>query len=80
MIPGLLQTPYIKQLKKFGRGDLNADTIKYFKVKDPKFARFYLLLKLHKRLHDVLGRPVISNYGYHTVNISSFLDFHSPGK
>ena len=58
------------------RGDLSADTIKYFMVKDPKFARFYLLPKIHKRLHDVPGRPVISNCGYYTENISSFLDFH----
>ena len=58
------------------RGDLDADTIKYFMVKDPKFARFYLLPKIHKRLHDVPGRPVISNCNYYTENISSFLDFH----
>ena len=45
-------------------------------VKDPKFARFYLLPKTHKRLHDVPGRSVISNCGYYTENISSFLDFH----
>ena len=31
---------------------------------------------MHKRLHDALGRPVISNCGYYTENISSFLDFH----
>ena len=35
-----------------------------------------MLPKLHKRLHDVPGRPVISNYGYYTKNISSFLDYH----
>ena len=58
------------------RGDLSADAIKYFMVKDSKFARFYLLPKIHKRLHDVPGRPVISNCGYYTENISSFLDFH----
>ena len=58
------------------RGDLSADTIKYFMVKDPKFARFYLLPKIQKRLYDVPGRPVISNCGYYTENISSFLDFH----
>ena len=58
------------------KGDLYADTIKYFMVKDPKFARFYLLPKIHKRLHDVPGRPVISNCSYYTENISSFLDFH----
>ena len=58
------------------RGDLSADTIKYFMVKDPKFGSFYLLPKIHKRLHDIPGRPVISNCGYYTENISSFLDFH----
>ena len=58
------------------RGDLSADTIKYFMVKDPKFAHFYLLPKIHKRLYDVPGRPVISNCSYYTENISSFLDFH----
>ena len=53
-----------------------ADTIKCFMVKGTKFARFYLLPKIHKRLYDVPGRPVISNCGYYTENISSFLDFH----
>ena len=38
-------------------------------VKDPKFARFCLLSKIHKQLHD-------SNCGYHTKNVSSFLDFN----
>ena len=27
-------------------------------------------------MHDVPGRPVISNCGFYTENISSFLDFH----
>ena len=57
------------------RGDLSNDTINYFLVKDPKFATFYLLHKIHKRLH-VPGRPVISNCGFYTENISSFLDHH----
>ena len=64
----------IEKIRK--RSDLNADTIKYFILKDPKFARFYLLPKIHKRLHDVPGCPVISKCGYYTENISSFLDFH----
>ena len=64
----------IEKIRK--RGDLNADTIKYFMVNDPKFARFYLLPNIHKRLHDVPGRPVILNCGYYTKNISSFVDFH----
>ena len=58
--PEPLISPIHKAIEKFRkRGDLNADTIKYFMVKDPKFARFYLLPKIHKRLHDVPGRPVI---------------------
>ena len=64
----------IEKIRK--RGDLKKETIKYFEVKDPKFARFYLLPKIHKRLNNVPGRPVISNCGYYTENISAFLDFH----
>ena len=52
------------------------DTLDYFLVKDPKFARFYLLSKIRKRLHDVPGRPLISNCGYCAENISSILDYH----
>ena len=62
--------------KIWKRGDLSADNIKYFMVKDPKFARFCLLPKNHKKLEDVPGRPVISNCGFYTENISAFLDFH----
>ena len=50
------------------RGDLKRDNLGYFIIKDPKFARFYLLPKIHKRLHNVPGRPVISNSGYYTKN------------
>ena len=64
----------VEKIRK--RGDLSADNIKYFMVKDPKFARFYLLSKIHKRLENVPGRPVISNCGLYTENISAFLDFH----
>ena len=48
-------------------------TLDYYLVKDPKFSRFFLLLEIDKRLHDVSGRPVISNCGYYSENISSFL-------
>ena len=58
------------------RGDVCTDTLNYFFVKDGKFARFYLLPKTHKRLYNVPRRPVISNCGYYTENISSFLDFN----
>ena len=72
-----LVSTIFKSLEKIRkRGDLSQDTLNYFLVKDPKFARFYLLPKIHKRLYDVPGRPVISNCGFYTENISSFLDFH----
>ena len=58
------------------QGDLKRANLDYFIMKDTKFARFYLLPKIHKRLHNGPGRPVISNSGYYTENISSFLDHH----
>ena len=58
------------------RGDLSNDTLKYSLVKGPKFTRFCLSPKIHKRLHNVPGRPLISNCGFYTENISSFLDHH----
>ena len=35
-----------------------------------------MLPKIHVRIHDVPGRPVISHSSYLTENISTFLDFH----
>ena len=58
------------------RGDISSDTLDYFFVNNPKLARFYLLPKIHKRVNSVPGRPVISNCGFYTENISAFLDFH----
>ena len=36
----------------------------------------YLLPKIHKRLVNVLGRPVISNCGTPTEKASEFVDYH----
>ena len=59
-----LVSTIFKSLEKIRkRADLSQDTLTYFLVKDPKFARFYLLPKIHKRLYDVPARPVICNYG-----------------
>ena len=75
--PSALANTLIKALEKIClRGNLSKDILDYFLVKDPKFARFYLLPKIHKRLHDVPRRSVISNWNYYTENISSFLDYH----
>ena len=75
--PNVLVNTIIKALEKIRlRGDLSSDTLNYFAVEDPKFARFYLLPKINKRLHNVPGRPIISNCGFYTESISSFLDYH----
>ena len=75
--PNVLINTIMKALEKIRlRGDLSSDTLNYFLVKDPKFARFYLLPKIHKRLHEVPGRSVISNLHFYTQNISSCMDHH----
>ena len=42
----------------------------------PKLGRLYPLPKIHKQLHNVPGRPVISNSRFFTENISTFLEYH----
>ena len=75
--PNVLDNTIIKALEKIClRGDLSNDTLSYFAVEVPKFATFYLLPKIYNRLHNVPGRSVISNCGFYTENISSFLDYH----
>ena len=58
------------------RVDIPNETLEYFFMNKPKLGRFYLLPKIHKRLHNVPGRPVISNSGFFTENISAFLEYH----
>ena len=48
----------------------------FLKVNEGKLGRFYLLPKIHKGLNGVKGRPVISNCGTVTENISEYLDHH----
>ena len=57
------------------RGDISSDILDYVNVESPKFCRFYLLPKIHKRTYEIPGRPVISNCGFYTENISAFLDY-----
>ena len=47
--PTVLANTLTKALEKIRlQVDLSKDTLDYFLVKDPKFARFYLLPKIHK--------------------------------
>ena len=80
-LEGEVVSPLVSVIKKClaniqRRGDISKETLDYFLVKNPKVGRFYLLPKIHKRLHNVPGRPVISNNGFFTENISAFLDYH----
>ena len=58
------------------RGDIPNETLEYFFINKPKLGRFYLLPKIHKRLHNAPGRPVISSSRFFTENISTFLEYH----
>ena len=75
--PSFLESTIFTALNKItARGDLSADNLEYLFNKDPKFARFYFLPKIHKQFYNVPGIPVVPNCGYYTENISSFLDYH----
>ena len=61
------------------RGFLTEKQIKYFTYEFKKvtnFGKLYLSPKIRKRLHNVPGRPVISNCGSPTEKCSEFLDHH----
>ena len=55
--PNVLINTIMKALEKIRlHGDLSSDTLNYFLVEDPKFAKFCLLPKTRKHLHDILCR------------------------
>ena len=59
------------------KGKIDEKQLKYFTYEYKKtcnLGKLYLLPKIHKRLRDVPGRPVISNCGTPTEKISEFLD------
>ena len=61
------------------RGFITEKQLKYFTYeyrKATNFGKLYLLPKIHKRLFNVPGRPVISNCGTPTEKCSEFLDYH----
>ena len=60
-------------------GCISDKTLKYFTYefkKTTNLGKFYLLPKIHKRLENVPGRPMISNCGAPNGKTSEFLDFH----
>ena len=74
---GALEKIIKSVLQKVGnRKDISDETLDYFLVNNPKLGRFYLLPKIYQSLHNVSGRPVISNSGYYTENMSAFFEYH----
>ena len=60
------------------KGFIAEKELKYFTCEYKKacnLGKMYLLPKIHKRLSDVPGRPVISNYGMPTEKVSEFLNY-----
>ena len=68
---------FFKSLK--ARGIISKKELQHFTYKYKKtsnLGKMYLLPKIHKRLYDAPGRPVISNCGTPTEKVSEFLDHH----
>ena len=66
-----------KDLRRVGY--LSEKQLNYYSLKYKKacnLGKLYLLLKIHKRLHNVQGRLVTSNCGTSTEKASVFLDNH----
>ena len=60
------------------KGKITEKPLKYFTIEHKKatnLGKMYLLPKIHKRLYDVPGRPVISNCEKPTEKTSEFLDY-----
>ena len=61
------------------KGVISEKELKYFSFEYKKatnLGKLYLLPKIHKRLRNVPGRPVIFNCRIPTQNVSEFLDHH----
>ena len=60
-------------------GCITEKELKYFSYKYKKITnlgKLYLLPKIHERLENVSGRPVISNCDTPAEKVSEFLDYH----
>ena len=61
------------------KGKISDKQLKYFTYEYKEVSnlgKLYLLPKINKRLHNVPGRPVISNCGTPTEKVTEFLDYH----
>ena len=79
IIPNLTEksNKIFENLKR--RGFISEKQLKYFRFdfkNSCNLGKLYFLPKIHKRLSNVPGRPVISNCGTPTEKVSEFLDNH----
>ena len=68
---------FFKDLRR--SGCMTEKELKYFSYEYNRITnlgKLYLLPKIHKRLENIPGRPVISNCGTPTEKVSEFLDYH----
>ena len=63
-------------LKSLKERDVFRIKLTYEYKKATILGKFYLFPKIHKRLDNVPGRPIISNCGAPTEKASEFFDFH----
>ena len=74
---GRVTTLIDEKLRELVRaGKITEENRRYLKGKNVVLGRFYLLPTIHKRVMNVLGRPVVSNCGTANEEISEFVDFH----
>ena len=79
ILSDLVETSYKIFLNLKRKGSISEKEMKYFVhdyKNDSNLEKLYFLLKIHKRLSNVPGCPVISNCGTLTEKASEFLDYH----
>ena len=59
----------------FDKGEITDRITQYMVVEEPRTAQFYLLPKIHKRLENPPGRPIVSANDCPTERISEIADF-----
>ena len=79
MLTELFENSYFFFENLKARGCTLENHFKYFSYefkKTSNLGKLYLLPKIHKRMLDVPGTPIISNCGTPTEKVFQFLDFH----
>ena len=71
--------PFLSRFRVNNGGFITDKELKYFSFDHKRVCnliKLYFLPKIHKRLFNIPGRPVISNCGTPTEKASEFLDSH----